>query len=239
MKQRFLKFIKQLFLDLLDLVFPRCCECCGTRLTTSEKYLCAACFAWLPRRKDMLTPMDNPTVRLLWGRMMIERGASWVDYVPHSPFANVIYRIKYGDCPGLASYLGKVVAREMSPHGFFDGIDMIIPLPLHPARQRKRGYNQSCEFALGINSVLQIPVAEGIIVRTRNTKSQTLMTSTQRASNMIGAFAVARPEELKGKHVLLVDDILTTGASLGSCIDVLAKVADVRVSFLTIGKTHD
>ena len=139
----------------------------------------------------------------------------------------------------VPAYLGKVVAREMSPHGFFDGIDMIIPLPLHPARQRKRGYNQSCEFALGINSVLHIPVAEGIIVRTRNTKSQTLMTSTQRASNMIGAFAVARPEELKGKHVLLVDDILTTGASLGSCVDVLAKVADVRVSFLTIGKTHD
>lgn len=229
----------QLFSDIIDLLSPRCCECCGCRLAKGESFLCAGCFAWLPRRSDVLTPMDNPSARLLWGRMMIERGAAWIDYVPHSPFANLIYKMKYGDRPDIATHLGKVVAREFSPHGFFEDIDLIHPLPLHPARRRQRGYNQSCEFAYGISAVTDIPVADDIIVRTRNTKSQTLMSPTQRAGNMVGAFAVKHPERLKGKHVLLVDDILTTGASLGACIEVLAKVDDVRVSFLTIGKTLD
>lgn len=226
-----------MLLRLMRCLFPDRCECCGCRMAYGEVLMCTACMARLPRRSDSLSPCDNDMVRLLWGRAAVERGMAWVDYVPHSDFANVIYSMKYHDRPDIALQLGRLIATEAAPRGFFDGIDLIVPLPLHPVRERQRGYNQSREIAAGLSAVSGVPIANGIVERTRNTTSQTLVGHMMRAENMAGAFSLVCPERVSGRHVLIVDDIITTGASLAACLGVFSGVPDVRLSVLTVGKT--
>ena len=187
---------------------------------------------------DFISPTDNETVRLLWGIADMEHGAAWVDYVPHSHFANIIYAIKYGNRPDVARLLGNIVADEFAPSGFFDGMDTIIPMPLHSKRERERGYNQSREFADGLSERTGIPVGNNIITRTRNTKSQTLVSHDERTNNVANAFTLLRPDLIEGRHILVVDDIITTGSSIKSCITELNKAKDITFSFLTIGKTR-
>lgn len=220
-----------------DLVSPRYCELCRCRLAVGERLLCTTCNMLLARTDDWLSPLDNATVRLLWGRVAVERGAAFVRYVPHSKFAEAIYAMKYGDRPDIAEDLGRIVAAELSDYGFFEGIDTIVPMPLHPKRERKRGYNQSCEFARGLGRVAHIPVCGDAVRRVRNTVSQTTLTHDGRMSNVTDAFCVARPERLRGKHVLLVDDIITTGASMSALAVAVAKTEGTTLSFLAIGRT--
>ena len=144
--------------------------------------------------------------------------------------------MKYGNRPDIGFALGQLVADEMQPTGFFDGIDCIVPLPLHRKRQRERGYNQSREFALGLCSVLHIDLCDDAVERLRNTKSQASLVHGERSTNIKDAFGVVRPEALNGKHVLMVDDIVTTGATLSECIKAINKDTDARVSILTIGR---
>lgn len=229
--------MKGILSALLNLIFPQSCLCCGTRLALCEKGFCVVCDANFARRNDIISPNDNETVRLLWGIADIENGAAWVDYVPHSHFANIIYAIKYDNRPDVARLLGNIVADEFATSGFFDGIDIIIPMPLHRKRELQRGYNQSREFANGLSERTRIPVGNNIIARTRNTKSQTLVSRHERTNNVADAFTLTRPDLIEGRHALVVDDIITTGSSLKACITELNKAQNARFSFLTIGKT--
>lgn len=226
-----------LFRSIAELLSPRYCECCGSRLAVGESLFCSSCLAGLPRRGDVITPTDNPTVRLLWGRVAVERGVAWIDYLPHSALAEAIYSMKYRNRSDIAFRLGCLIAKEYAHSGFFDGIDMIIPMPLHPKRERARGYNQSREFADGLSDVTGIPVRADIVARIRNTASQTTMSQSDRPSNVHGAFSLLEPCEVEGCHVLVVDDIITTGASIAECGMEIAKANDVTLSFLTIGHT--
>lgn len=223
--------------SLADLVAPPLCVCCGRRLSGGERVLCAACNIGMPRRRDLLSPADNSTVRLLWGRADIERGAAWADYVPATALARAIYAMKYGGRRDIARVLGQMAAVEMSASGMFDGIDAVVPLPLHPARQRQRGYNQSLEIGAAVAAVAGLELCGSAVARLRNTPSQAAQAHNMRAANVHGAFGVPHPELLDGRHVLLVDDIITTGASLAECAHAMQAAAQVRVSFLTIGRT--
>ena len=147
--------ISRLLSSLFALVSPKCCACCGCRLGIDERVFCTSCDLAMPRRRDVDDPLNNSTARLFWGVADVERCAAWIDYEAHTKHADAIYALKYGDRPDIAFAFGKVIAAELQPTGFFDGIDCIVPLPLHPKRQRERGYNQSREFALGLCSVLQ------------------------------------------------------------------------------------
>lgn len=222
---------------LRRIVSPCRCGMCGARMATDEGIICPACSARLPRRDDTLNATDNSAARLVMQHVGVCRGAAWVDYVPRSEFADMIYGMKYHRHPETALKLGIMIAREMLPGGFFDGIDTIVPLPLHPIRERERGYNQSREFAHGLSRVLRLPVEDGAVARIRNTRSQTSLMPSQRMANVECAFSVTQPGRLRGRHALLVDDIVTTGASLSACMKEMAAVEGVRLSFLTIGKT--
>lgn len=228
--------ISRLLSSLFALVSPKCCACCGCRLGIDERVFCTSCDLAMPRRRDVDDPLDNSTARLFWGVADVERCAAWIDYEAHTKHADAIYALKYGDRPDIAFAFGKVIAAELQPTGFFDGIDCIVPLPLHPKRQRERGYNQSREFALGLCSVLHIGLCADAVLRQRNTKSQASLTHGERSTNVKGAFGVVSPEALMGKHVLLVDDIVTTGATLSECIRAINKDTDAKVSVLTIGR---
>lgn len=228
--------IRRLLKSLLSIVSPQQCVCCGCRLGVDESVICTTCDLAMPRRQDHLNPMENSTARLFWGIAKIERCASWIDYESQTSCAKAIYALKYGNRPDIGFALGKVVADELLPTGFFDGIDCIVPLPLHRKRQRERGYNQSREFALGLCSVLHIDLCDDAVERLRNTKSQASLVHGERSTNIKDAFGVVRPEALNGKHVLMVDDIVTTGATLSECIKAINKDTDARVSILTIGR---
>lgn len=221
-----------------DLLMPRHCLICGTRLMGSEEQLCTRCASSLPRLNDVAAPYDNPTSRRLWGKVEAERVAAGYEYVPHGVVSLLIYKLKYDSRPEIGEWIGEALASYASEHAFFDGIDAIVPLPLHSSRQKERGYNQSEMFARGLARVTGIAIDASLMKRVRKTMTQTLLAPSQRASNMDGAFDVIFPERAEGKHLLLVDDILTSGASAASGILQLQKAGADKVSVLTIARTR-
>lgn len=223
---------------MADIMFPRQCEMCGRRLAISESLVCTTCNLSLPRTDDPMSPYDNHTARLLWGRVGVERCVSFVYYHPHTSAAMMVYKMKYGGRDDIAGKLGRLMAHELVPTGFFDSIDGIVPMPLHDRRRRERGYNQSYEMAQGIRSVTHIDIYENIVERTRYTESQARQTLTGRAKNVVGAFALKDARRAEGKHLPLIDDIITTGATLAECAEQLAKISGVRISILTFGRTE-
>ena len=220
---------------LTDLIVPRSCGACGARLTESEQVLCARCNLHLPRTGYASNAYDNEMATLFWGRIAIERCAAWFFYQAASQSSRIIYELKYNDRPEYAHQLGMTMASELLSTGFFDGIDLIIPIPLTRRRQRQRGYNQSIEIAQGIHETTGIHVNSRIVTRTSFTGSQTQKDRWQRADNVEGVFRLRQAEAVQGRHVLIVDDVVTTGATICSCASEIAKAGDVRFSVLALG----
>ena len=193
----------------------------------------------LPFTDDWLSPYDNPTVRLLWGRMEVERGVSLMHYLSHSATARMIYKLKYGGCPDIGVGLGRLMAGIWQKYGIFDGIDMIVPMPLHKSRERRRGYNQCLMIAQGLSEVAHVPVRADVVQRGRNTTSQATLSMHQRMDNLESAFIMPRPALVEGKHVMLVDDIITTGSTLAACGRELNRADGMKLSVATIGRAGE
>lgn len=220
---------------LLDVVAPRFCVVCHHRLSVSEQVICAACNLHLPRTYFCQHPLDNMLARLFWGIIPVERAAALFYYEAGSQTANILYDLKYHDHPEIGNVMGRMIAREFSEAGFFEGIDVIVPVPLSRSRQFWRGYNQSLELARGISNVTGIPVARNAIRRLRFNKTQTHLGHTDRRENVDGVFQLKDATLIEGRHVLLVDDVITTGATMTSCAQELLKANNVRLSLLSLG----
>lgn len=225
-------------MSILDIFFPRSCAICGSRLADGERDICLSCTRAMSLTDDFCSPLDNPTARRLWGRCDVERAVALARFYPHTRFATAIYRMKYNNHPEIGEAFGRLAASILARHGFFDGIDLLIPLPLHKQRERERGYNQSLEIARGIAIATHIPICHDNVTRSRYTVSQTTVSPDTRTKNVEGAFCVRHPEEISSRHILLIDDIITTGASLSTCAREIQSVADVTTSFFTIGRTE-
>lgn len=169
-----------------------------------------------------------------WGKMKIEKACAFLRYAKGGDVRRVIYELKYYGNKELGKMLGKCMAHEIQPSGFFQGIDGIIPVPLHPERQRKRSYNQSEWIAYGISEVTGIPVWNQAIVRTQYTDTQTHRSHLDRWDSMQGQFRCVNSDILMGKHILLVDDVMTTGATLVALADSMQGIDGVRFSVLTL-----
>lgn len=226
-----------MFSRIIDFIAPRQCVVCGQRLTLSEEGLCGVCNMKLPRTGSAVSPTDNEIVRLLWGQTKVERGASLFYYNPTTDVARLIHAAKYNDRPDLCVTLGELLAKETKETGFFDGIDVLLPVPLTRWRQWKRGYNQSEMLAHGIANITHLPIEAKVLRRCRFDGSQTELSHQQRRENVTGVFKMTHPERISGRHILLIDDILTTGSTILACIRELQKAPDVKVSFLTLGYT--
>ena len=220
---------------LSNLLFPRYCAICGKRLTTNEMALCIACNWHLPRTYQHLTPRDNLLCRLYWRKVPIERAAAWFYYAAKSPVSKAIYTMKYHHRAVIGEQLGYMMAKEIAPEGFFDGVDCLIPVPLTPARKRQRGYNQSRCIAEGVARITGIPILDKVLIRTHFAGSQTKADVQMRQKNVQHAFQLTRPQAIKGRHVLLIDDVVTTGATTLACAKALAEAEGVVISVLALG----
>ncbi len=224
---------------ILDFINPRTCVVCGRPLALREETICMACNWQLPRTDYALSPYDNLMARRFYGQFPIERAAGWFFYISKDPVVRLIHRAKYYGDRSLCIWLGQTAAREFVSHDFFRDIDVILPTPLTRRRRWQRGYNQ-CEYiAQGVALVTGLPVETHAVRRVRFSKSQTLLHGSERVQNVMDSFQLRRPEALRGKHILLIDDVVTTGATLSSCGRELAKAGGVKISVMAIGVTKD
>jgi len=219
--------------DALNVLFPRRCLVCGERLDRTEQHVCTSCYVNLPFT-HFHGERGNVVERLFYGRLPIERANALLFYKVDSRSRYLLFALKYYDRPQVGRFFGRIMARDLLNTDFFHGIDFIVPLPLHVAKQRRRGYNQCSALAYGVADLTGLPVREDIVARVVNTPTQTHLTAQERRENMRGAFRLLRPEAVSGRHVLLIDDVLTTNATILSCGEEIAKAAGVRISVLTL-----
>lgn len=225
--------VKDWLSSFLFLLFPRCCVVCGQPLAKGEECICTVCNIKLPRTNYHLRK-DNPVERLFWGQIPLERATSFFFYEKGSDFRLILHRLKYGGQKEIGAIMGRYMAAELLSSHFFQGIDVIIPIPLHKKKQQIRGYNQSEWIARGITAVTGIPIDTESILRKKNTETQTHKSILERRDNVEGIFELQRPEALVGKHILIVDDVLTTGSTTLACASCLVKVEGIRISILTL-----
>ena len=203
---------------LIDTLAPRSCTMCGGRLTVTEEVMCACCNHRLPRTYYSKSAYDNKLVRLFWGRIPIEKGAAFFFYKAHSDTSRLIYSLKYDKHPEIGETLGRIVAAEFAQDSFFDGITAVVPVPLARQRERERGYNQS--------EVLERISFHG---------SQTQKGRWERNENVEKAFRLIDSSVLNNQHLLLVDDVITSGATLVAAAKELLKATNVKISVLSLG----
>ena len=221
----------------LDFISPRQCVVCGERLAPTERSLCSVCVLHLPRTTYQFTPDDNPMAQLFWHLTPVERAAALFFYEPHSEMARLVYDMKYHDRPDIGEDMGRLMANEMQFARYFDGIDVLLPVPLSRKRMRQRGYNQSEQLAIGISDITHLPIVTKALRRKHFIQSQTQLSRHERQENVEDMFELCYGSLLQDKHVLLVDDICTTGATLIACVEVLKDIPGIHLSVLTLGFT--
>jgi len=222
---------------LADTIAPRACCVCHNRLAISEEVICASCNIRLPRTRFAASPRDNEMAQNFWIQTPVEKAAALFYYSPRSETANIIYDMKYHHRPEIGTFMGRQTAAEFMQHHFFDDIDVIVPVPISKKRRKQRGYNQSEMIAQGVSEVSGVPVDTTIVSRGIFVDSQTHKHRWGRLENVATAFHLDKPEAVKGKHVLIVDDIITTGATLIALANEIQKAGDVKFSFLSLGYT--
>ena len=220
---------------LIDTLAPRSCTMCGGRLSITEEVICACCNHQLPRTDYSKSAYDNKLVRLFWGRIPIEKGTAFFFYKAHSDTSRLLYQLKYGHHPEIGECLGRIVAAELAQEAFFDEITAVVPVPLARQRERERGYNQSREIARGISTETGLPVLDKVIERISFHGSQTQKGRWERNENVEKAFRLLDASPLNNQHILLIDDVITSGATLVAAAKEVLKGENTKVSVLSLG----
>ena len=223
----------KLLKSLLNLLFPRVCAACGNLLLEGEDTVCTTCRFLLPKTGYENFP-DNPLAQMFYGQMPFNAVMAEFFFSKTGKVQHLVHGLKYHHCRENGIFLGQEIGKSLLKTADYQGIDYIIPIPLHPKKEKIRGYNQSHVIAEGISQIMNIPIAENCLVRSVFTDTQTRKTRDERYENVKDIFALKNPEKLKGKHVLLVDDVLTTGATLMSAGKALTQVEGIKISVATV-----
>lgn len=223
--------------DFVSLFFPEVCAACGVSLVSQESVLCSGCVFHLPYT-NFHHDKDNRVAQQFWGRIPFRHCGAYLYFSKGSKVQNLMHQLKYNNRPEVGYKLGEMYGRDLKETSMLKKTDLIIPVPLHPARQRKRGYNQSDYFAQGLSTQLGCPMSTSSLKRTFFTETQTKKSRYVRYENMKDVFVVKEPHLLEGKHVLLVDDIITTGATIESCANALLAIPNIEISIAAIAFTE-
>lgn len=202
--------------DFIALFYPRCCFACNRALVKGEELLCTGCLTELPKTAYHRWS-DNPVKHRLAGRLPLVFAFAFLKFRKGGVVQSLLHELKYNNRPEIGVRIGKLYGEELLSAGFDNQFDLIIPVPLHRSRQRKRGYNQSAKFAEGLSDSLGVPWEDSISVRMSATTTQTRKGRMERWQNVTGAFSTAGSAKIDGKRILLVDDVITTGATLEAC----------------------
>ncbi|HEY0979195.1 MAG TPA: phosphoribosyltransferase family protein [Flavobacteriales bacterium] len=222
----------EVFKDVVGLFLPRLCGGCDRPLMRAEAALCLACAMDLPRNRFHDDPM-NPVERLFHGRLSLEAASAFLRFEPRGMVQRLLHRLKYNGDEAIGHELGRRMGDELQRSMRFASVDAALAVPLHPRKERQRGYNQSQVLVDGITEVSPIRSLHRELVRGRHTASQTRRGRMDRWTNVQEAFTLRDPGALQGLHVLIVDDVVTTGATIESCAQLLAQVPGVRISVFT------
>ena len=217
---------------LLNLFYPRVCAACGEPLLKDEETVCLKCRYLLPRTGYELNP-DNPLAQVFYGRVRFHAVTACFFFAKSGKVQHLIHELKYKGNKEAGIFLGQQLGETLKEAPLFQGIDYLIPVPLHPKREKQRGYNQSLMIAQGISEVTGISIGDKYLVRAVHTATQTKKSAEERFKNVKDSFEVRFPEELEGKHVLLIDDVLTTGATLEACAHQLESIPGITISAAT------
>jgi ComF family protein len=219
--------------SLLHLFFPHTCAGCGSDILAHNQLLCLQCIDRLPHT-GFHRFAGNPVEKIFWGRLPIACATSFLYFTKSSVLQRLVHQFKYNGKSEIGQYIGRRMGEALQEAARFKNIDALVPLPLFAARERKRGYNQSGVLCDGIAEVLQVPVLKDVIARKSATETQTHKTRTERWTNIEGRFELLQPGAIKDKHVLLVDDVITTGATLEACGQALMAAGNTRLSIFTM-----
>ena len=226
---------QQFFKDITDLAYPSSCLGCGTPLTDNEKSLCINCLVKLGET-GMHKTEPNEITELFFNKTPIVHGCAYYKYIKGGILQRLIHDLKYRGHPEIGVLLGTIAAQAIKKSEIFNGIDYIIPVPLHPRKLKTRGYNQSEKIAEGLSQVLNIPINTDILIKSFYNETQTKKHRIQRFINSQNLFSVKYLPEHEGKHYLIVDDVLTTGATLESCINEIKTIPGALVSVFTLAR---
>jgi ComF family protein len=220
-------------MGLFNLFFPQVCPVCGVLLVGGESHICLKCLSDLPL-SYFWSWRDNPAEVLIRERVELVAAASLIFYRRESRWRSVIHKFKYSSQISLGKYLSKILGRRMAESHAFSQIDLIVPVPLHPIKRWMRGFNQASVIAKALSAELGKPVVEGVLVRSRYSSTQTTKDRSSRQRSVKGAFSVKDPKRFNGMHILLVDDVLTTGATIEACGLEIIKAEGARLSVATL-----
>ncbi len=219
--------------DFLSLFFPNLCLACSEETPSPGSIVCVRCKAELPQTNFHLEK-ENPFTERFWGRISLHSAASLYYFSKGSSTQKLIHNLKYKGRKKVGIELGNTLGYLLKEAPLFRTVDLIIPVPLHPKKERKRGFNQSDLFAQGLSESMKIPWLKNGLKRKSFTETQTQKTRMERFENVLRVFEVEDEKALQGKHILLVDDVITTGATLEACALKILKVPDTRLSLATI-----
>ena len=221
--------------EFSSLFFPMVCVTCGDKLLAQENIICLACLCKLPKTNNYKEP-DNTPEQLMAGRIPFERIAAFCIFSKKGTIAPLIHHLKYRNRDDIGIFLGEMYGEELLGSEFLQSIDVIVPVPLHPKKRKQRGYNQAEMIAKGLSKTTSIPISTDNLIRTIHNPTQTKFDKTRRWENVKDIFDVKNPEAFEDKHILLVDDVITTGSTLEGCGVALQKCNNLKISIVTIGQ---
>lgn len=228
--------VENCFHAVVNLFFPRLCAGCGNELFGEEESLCISCTSQLPVTNFHMHA-NNPVEKIFWGRLGLTSATSYLYFTKGSLLQHLLHAFKYQGNKEIGLFLGRCMGTSFLASGRFASVDGLVPLPLHPKRERKRGYNQAAVICEGIADIIKKPVIKDAVLRPSATQTQTRKSRVGRWKNIEGKFLLSNPAALHDKHILLVDDVVTTGATLESCGIEMMNVTSLRLSIATLAYT--
>ena len=228
-----LKFFDEIQKNLFNVVFPTFCNGCSKLLLKNENVICTKCIHNLPFTHHH-TIKETEIDKAFYGLLPFEFGASILYFTKKGVSQNLIHNLKYRNRQEIGTYLGNLYSPELMKLEIFKDIDFIIPVPLHKKRFHERGYNQVTTFCKAIEKNLTIPMLDDVLVKTEHIKSQTDKSKEARVENNKNVFSIENQDIIAGKHILIVDDVFTTGATIEACAKEILKIKNTKISILTI-----